>query len=116
MANAQNYTQQRNNRDEVRFDLLEHICVLGTRKDTGWTREANIVAWNGGVAKLDLRDWDPNHERMSKGITLFDEEAEKLTRMLCKRYGIRVVESNASEGGSPEDADDEPSEETGGAA
>ena len=43
MAYRQNNSQGQN--DRVRFDLMERIGVL-SRKDNGWTREVNIVAWN----------------------------------------------------------------------
>lgn len=62
---------------EVTFDIMEHIGVLEERKD-GWTKEINIVAWNGGMPKFDIRDWDPSHERMTRGITLVEDTAEKL--------------------------------------
>ena len=88
MAYNQNYSQRGN--DEVHFDLMEHIGVLG-KKDNGWTKEVNIVAWNGGKAKVDIRDWDPDHDRMSKGITLFEEEAENLVKALARRYGLRCT-------------------------
>ena len=88
MAYNQNYSQRNN--DTVHFDLMEHIGVLG-RKDNGWTREVNIVAWNGGKAKVDIRDWDPDHSRMTKGITLFEEEAENLAKALARRYGLRYT-------------------------
>ena len=88
MAYNQNYAQRKN--DDVHFDLMEHIGVLG-RKDNGWTKEVNIVAWNGGKAKVDIRDWGPDHDRMSRGITLFEEEAENLARALARRYGIRYT-------------------------
>ena len=89
MAYNQN-ASQRNNNDEVYFDLMEHIGVL-TNKENGWTKEVNIVAWNGGKPKVDIRDWDPDHLRMTKGITLFEEEAEKLTKALARRYGLRYT-------------------------
>ena len=84
MANNQ-HTNQRNGNDEVTFEIKEHIGVLEERKD-GWTKEVNIVAWNGGQAKIDIRDWDPSHERMSRGITLFEDTAEKLSEKLSQRY------------------------------
>lgn len=97
MANNNN-NNQRSNNDPVRFEIMEHIDVLGT-KENGWTKEVNIVAWNGGAAKIDVREWDPEHTRMSKGITLFDAEAEKLTRALADRYSIGL-ETNAPAAGS----------------
>ena len=85
MAYRQNNSQGRN--DQVRFDLLERIGVL-SRKENGWTREVNIVAWNDGPGKVDIRDWDPDHKRMTRGITLFEDEAENLTKVLARRYGL----------------------------
>ena len=83
MANNQNEKQRNNN--EVTFELMEHIGVLEERKD-GWTKEVNIVAWNGGQGKIDIRDWSADHDRMSRGITLTEDQAEKLTKSLVERY------------------------------
>ena len=85
MAYRQNNSQGRN--DQVRFDLMERIGVL-SRKENGWTREVNIVAWNDGPGKVDIREWDPDHKRMTRGVTLFEDEAEKLTKILARRYGL----------------------------
>lgn len=85
MAYRQNNSQGRN--DRVRFDLMERIGVL-SRKDNGWTREVNIVAWNDGPGKVDIREWDPDHKRMTRGVTLFEDEAERLTKVLARRYGM----------------------------
>ena len=98
MAYRQNDSQSRN--DAFRFDLMEHIGVLSMR-DTGWTREVNIVSWNGGTAKVDIREWDPDHKRMTKGVTLFEEEAETLARMLAERYGLRLPDRTAPASGEP---------------
>lgn len=59
------------------FEILETIEVLSTNK-SGWNRELNIVSWNGNKAKYDLRDWSPDHTKMSKGITLTAEEVAVL--------------------------------------
>lgn len=91
MAYNQNYSQGSN--DKVSFDLMEHIGVLA-KKDNGWTKEVNIVAWNGGKAKVDIREWDPDHARMTKGITLFEEEAETLVKALARRYGLRYINND----------------------
>lgn len=26
------------------------------------------ISWNGGVPKLDIRDWSPEYEKMGKGV------------------------------------------------
>ena len=63
--------------------IVRHIGNL-SESSRGWTKELNIISWNGGVPKLDIRDWAPEHEKMGKGITLSKEEAEKLARLLQK--------------------------------
>ena len=85
MAYSDNNYQERNRK--VRYELVEHIGVLN-KKTTGWTREVNIVAWNDNAPKVDIREWDPHHERMSRGVTLLEEEAELLAKMLARRYGL----------------------------
>ena len=96
------YNQKRNKRkdekDEIAFELMEHIGVLEEREN-GWTKEVNIVAWNGGPGKVDIRDWDPDHERMSRGITLYEATAEKLADALCRRYGKQPASEAAPMGG-----------------
>ena len=94
MAYRQNNSQGHN--DRVRFELMERIGVL-SRKDNGWTREVNIVAWNDGPGKVDIREWDPDHKRMTKGVTLFEEEAETLTKILARRYGLTHSERSFGE-------------------
>lgn len=94
---------QKGNDDKVRFELMEHIGVLA-EKNSGWKKEVNIVAWNGGPAKVDVREWDPDHARMSKGITLLEQEAEELAKHLCKRYGIQGQTDAPADGESQDTA------------
>ena len=75
------------NRDfdrEVTFEIVEEIGVIATHS-TGWKKELNLVSWNGGQAKYDIRDWDPDHERMSRGITLSEKEMGRVRQMLDER-------------------------------
>ena len=111
MANG---NMRQRSEDKVTWDIMENLAVFGQRRDSGWTKEANIVAWNGGTPKVDIREWNPEHERMSKGVTLFEAEAEKLAKILCKRYGL-----GNNSGGRYESFSDEKfavSEESGAAA
>ena len=66
---------------DFRFEITEELGVLSKSK-SGWTREANMVSWNGGEAKFDLRDWSPNHEKMGKGISLNIDEIKALKEIL----------------------------------
>lgn len=54
-----------------------------------------MVAWNGGKPKIDVRDWNATHERMSRGITLTEEQAMKLTKALVDRYRTKANEEHA---------------------
>ena len=36
----------------------------------GWKKELNLVSWNGGPAKLDIREWSQDHTTMKRGITM----------------------------------------------
>ena len=62
---------------EISFTIRQKIGVLAAYQN-GWRKEVNLVEWNGGPAKVDIRDWDPKHEHMGKGVTLKPDEAEKL--------------------------------------
>ena len=66
---------------EFTFDITEQIGVLSANA-SGWSREINMVSWNGREAKLDIRDWAPNNEKMGKGISLSREEAKALKEIL----------------------------------
>lgn len=82
----------RNTGNEVTFEIQEHIGVLNTH-ETGWSKEVNIVSWNGNKPKIDIRDWSPDHKQMGRGITLTREEGDKLVRSL----GQRIIEQQRSE-------------------
>ena len=44
------------------------------------------VSWNDNAPKYDIRDWEPKHEKMSRGITLTEEEAYELSIMLAGEF------------------------------
>ena len=71
----------------VEFTIHEHIAVLDRYegREVPWTREINVVSWNGGQPKIDIRDWNETHERMSRGITLTEEQGDKLVKSLGQR-------------------------------
>lgn len=69
---------------EVTFEIKERIGVINERPDN-WNKEVNIMSWNGGTPKYDIRDWDENHERMTRGITLTEDEMKALVALVTKR-------------------------------
>ena len=70
--------------DEIRFEITEQIGVIAEYA-TGWKKELNLVSWNGNPAKYDIRDWSPDHMKMSRGITLTKDEARMLYSLLLER-------------------------------
>lgn len=66
---------------DIKFEIKENVGVL-SQSPKGWTKELNLISWNGKEAKYDLRDWAPNHEKMGKGITLTVEELKTLNNVL----------------------------------
>ncbi len=89
-------TERENNREEITFEIKEHIAVINT-SETGWTREVNLVSWNGTNPKVDVREWDPDHKRMSRGITLTEAEAEKFARAIGQRMLEKQKAAQAKE-------------------
>ena len=65
----------------ITFEIKKHIGVL-SNGSKGWRKELNLVSWNGMDAKLDIRDWSPEHEKMSKGVTLSNAEAAALCKLI----------------------------------
>ena len=68
---------------DFKYEIKEEIAVL-SESAKGWKKELNLVSWNEGAPKYDLRDWSPDHEKMGKGITLTREEIVKLYEALEK--------------------------------
>lgn len=68
---------------DIKYEIKEEIGVL-SESAKGWTKELNLISWNGAAPKYDLRDWAPNHEKMGKGITLSADEVQELYKSLGK--------------------------------
>ncbi len=66
---------------DINFEIIETLGIL-SESPKGWTKELNLISWNDRKPKYDLRDWDPEHEKMGKGVTLSDDELKKLRDIL----------------------------------
>ena len=47
---------------DITFEIIEEIGIIST-VDTGWTKELNLVRWNGGVATSKTQS--PYHQTSS---------------------------------------------------
>ena len=66
---------------DFKYEITQELGVISKSK-SGWTRELNLVSWNGGAPKFDIRDWAPGHEKMGKGISLSADEIENLKKII----------------------------------
>ncbi len=66
---------------ELKYEIKETIGVL-SENAKGWTKELNLISWNEREPKYDIREWNPDHSRMGKGITFTAEEIENLKKLL----------------------------------
>lgn len=66
---------------ELKYEIVKKIEVLSEGKN-GWTKEVNLVSWNGKPAKVDIRDWNHEQGKMGKGTTLTYDEAQLLKEAL----------------------------------
>ena len=65
---------------DFKYEIVERIAVLSEKGK--WTKELNIVSWNGRPGKYDLRDWNHEEEKMRKGVTVTEEELTNLREVL----------------------------------
>ena len=72
------------------FEIEEHFGVISSRDD-GWSKELNLVRWNGAAAKYDIREWDEHHEQMRRGVTLTLWEMRKLIELFVSRNNHAAV-------------------------
>ena len=70
---------------EIKFEIIENLGTIGEGAK-GWKKEINLISWNSRKAKIDIRDWDEDHEKMGKGITLSKEELIALKEILNSIY------------------------------
>lgn len=68
---------------EIQYEIVKEIAVLSTG-DSGYTKEINLISWNGKEPKYDIRSFSPNREKCGNGITLNADEAAALLKALQK--------------------------------
>jgi hypothetical protein len=68
----------------ITLEVIKKIAVLND-SDAGYTKELNLVSWNGREPKYDLRTWSPEGIAL-KGLTLTEEEAKELYKALGNMF------------------------------
>ena len=75
------------------YDVLDELGPIG-KTWSGARKSLCFVSWEGSPPTLDLRIWHKlpdGRERPGKGITLTDEEAQDLMKLLGKYFNKEVI-------------------------
>ena len=67
--------------DDIDYEIVMQIGVFA-QSGSGWTKELNLISWNGRAPKYDIRDWSPGHQKMGRGVTLSRDELLALRDLL----------------------------------
>ena len=70
--------------NKIQYEIVKEIAVLSA-SGSGYTKEINLISWNGKEPKYDIRSFSPNREKCGKGITLTADEAAALLKALQKK-------------------------------
>ena len=58
---------EKHEREGLTWEIIDRVAAFD---DKGWAKEMNVISWNGGSPKLDIRRWSEDHEKMMKGVVL----------------------------------------------
>lgn len=72
-------------KEDFSFEIIDHICIISEGRQEGYTKELNIVSFNGKPPKWDIREWNSDHTKMTKGLTLTDEEIQVVAEAVNTR-------------------------------
>mgnify|MGYP001108673705 CR=1 FL=1 len=67
---------------EITYDIVAKLGVL-SESSKGWTKELNLIRWNGRDPKYDIREWSPDGSKMTKGITMTRSEVRALKEIVA---------------------------------
>lgn len=85
-------SQQNSNRygKSLSFNIIKYLGQLSAPDSSGWSKELNLVSWNNGQPRYDIRSWSNTHEHMSKGIGL---SAQELVYLYLAIEGLRMSDA-----------------------
>ena len=76
--------------EKIPFEVKEVIGVIDKNDNTGWATVVTYTSWNNRDAVYDIRDWNSEtpdeNSRMGKGITLTEDAAKELQKLLYKHF------------------------------
>lgn len=74
--------------EKASYEIKENILYLPKKNETDvYHTELNVVSWFGKEPKLDIRGWSDDHEKMTKGISLTEDEFIKIAQAGLEKLG-----------------------------
>ena len=74
------------------FEIKENHPFSPKKSETDvYHTELNIVSWFGKEPKLDIRGWFDDHEKMTKGISLTEDDFSKIARTGLEKLGREII-------------------------
>lgn len=67
---------------DIDVKIVRHIGAYNQDNVYGFRGELNIVSWNKSKPKFDIREWNKDHTRMTKGLTFTYEEMCDLKKLI----------------------------------
>ena len=71
----------------TKFEIIETFAILSERDEAGFQKELNVISWGGRKPKYDIRGWSEDHQKMTKGITLTEDELIKIAQTGLEKLG-----------------------------
>ena len=70
--------------EKITYDVVQNIGVLS--ESGAWETQVNLISWNHGKPKFDIRKWNTETEKMSKGISLTEDEFRALGELIANYF------------------------------
>lgn len=78
----------KNYNEKVKYEIEDYIGTIKESKSHDWTKSVIRISWGDNAPTLDIRNVNIKDNRIGKGISLTNEEADRLVDLLVKNdYG-----------------------------
>lgn len=65
---------------ETQYEIKKELLRFPDLESGQFHKELNLISWYGKEPKYDLRGWNEDRSKMTKGISLSEEEFETLIK------------------------------------
>jgi len=69
---------------DASFKIVKNLITL--QSSSSFHKELNLVSWNKREPVYDLRGWNEDHTKMTKGITLSEAEFQEFISKIKEEF------------------------------